>query len=397
VFVDLGACPPSNSFLSKYQLDNPEIHYPLKLNVCSKCFLVQVDEHKAASEIFCDEYVYFSSFSQTWLDFARNYVETIVKRLKLDAESFVVEIASNDGYLLQFVKAKQIPCLGVEPSGGTAAVAVAKGIEVIQDFFGTKLAKKLVAQGRQADLLIGHNVLAHVPDINDFVEGLKIALKPDGTVNMQFPHLMQLVANNQFDTIYHEHFSYLSLLAAQKIFAAHGLIVYDLEEIPVHGGSLRVYARHAGYSTLEVSSNVNALLARERALGMDTLAYYDNFQSVVNKTKYDFLEFLIHQKKLGKKISAYGAAAKGNTLLNYCGIKKDLVDFVVDASPHKQGKFLPTSRIPVVKESRLKEEKPDFVLVLPWNIKEEIMEQLKYIRGWGGKFVIAIPKLEIVG
>ena len=395
VFIDRVNSPPANSFLTKEQLNEPEVFYPLKLYVCENCFLVQIDEYKKSDEIFSQDYIYFSSYSKTWLDHARKYVDMITGRLGLNSGSQVIEIASNDGYLLQYFKEKEIPCLGIEPAKATAEEARRKGIEVITEFFGLFLAKKLATQGRGADLLIGNNVLAHVPDINNFVQGLKITLKDTGVVTMEFPHLLELVENNQFDTIYHEHFSYFSLFNVQKIFAFHGLKVFDVEELPTHGGSLRIYASHAEDTTHEVSENILQVLDKEVAAGMRELSYYQDFQSQADRVKYELLSFLIEQRRQGKKVAAYGASAKGNTMLNYCGIKKDLIPFVVDASHHKQGKFLPGSHIPVVTEEEIKKVKPDYVLILPWNIKDEIMEQLEYVRKWGGNFVIPIPKLTV--
>lgn len=395
VFIDLDFSPPSNSFLTAEQLNEPEVHYPLKLYVSERTFLVQIDEYKKADEIFSQDYVYFSSYSTSWLAHCKQYVEMITTRLELNETSQVVEIASNDGYLLQYFKEKNIPVLGIEPTLGTAQVAQSKGISTWVAFFGIELARKLVQQGKQADLLIGNNVLAHVPNLNDFVAGLKITLKPTGVITMEFPHLMQLIENNQFDTIYHEHFSYFSFLTVKQIFEKHGLTLFDVEEIPTHGGSLRIYAKHTENNALSVSENVYALLEKEISKGMNTLAYYQGFQEKADKIKCDFLSFLLEQKRVGKKIAAYGAAAKGNTLLNYCGIRKDLITFVVDKSPYKQGKYLPGSHIPVVSEEVLKLEKPDFVIIFPWNIKEEIEKQLSYIRAWNGKFVVAIPELKV--
>ena len=392
-FIDLVNAPPSNSFLTKEQLNEPEVFYPLKLYVCDKCFLVQIDEYKKSGEIFNQDYAYFSSFSTSWLDHARKYVDMITDRLRLDAESHVIEIASNDGYLLQYFLEKQIPCLGIEPSANTARAAREKGIETLEEFFGANLAERLAQEGKKADLIIGNNILAHVPDINDFVKGLKIALNPGGVITMEFPHLMRLVEQNQFDTIYHEHFSYLSFLTIREIFADHGLDLFDVEELSTHGGSLRIYAKHREDSAKAISSNVNALQKREFVAGMNELFYYRGFQSKADIVKYSLLSFLLEQKQSGIKVVGYGAAAKGNTLLNYCGIKKDLIRFVVDASPHKQGKYLPGSHIPVVAEEEIKKTKPDFVLILPWNIKDEIIEQLSYIRKWGGVFVVAVPEL----
>ena len=395
-FIDLGFSPASNSFLKPAQLNEPEVHYPLKLYISERTFLVQIDEYKKADEIFSEDYVYFSSFSTSWLAHAKSYVEKMISRFGFNQNSQMIEIASNDGYLLQYFKEKNIPVLGIEPTLSTAKVAREKGIESWTEFFGVELAKKLVAQNRQADLLLGNNVLAHVPNLNDFVGGMKIVLKPQGVITMEFPHIMQLIENNQFDTIYHEHFSYLSFLTVKQIFEKHGLVMFDVEEIPTHGGSLRIYAKHNTDNSKEISTNVQNLLDKEIAKGMNTLPYYKGFQEKAEKVKYDFLSFLLEQKKLGKKVAAYGAAAKGNTLLNYCGIRKDLISFAVDLSPHKQGRYMPASHIPVVNEQILKDEKPDYIVILPWNIKEEIMKQLEYVKEWGGKFVVAIPELKIL-
>jgi len=395
VFADLGAAPPSNSFLSPAQLMLGEVYYPLKVFVCDQCFLVQLDEFKKSTEIFSEDYVYFSSVSTSWLEHSKKYVHKMWDKLPLTSDSLVIEVASNDGYLLQYVKECGIKCLGIEPTGSTAKVAREKGIDVLESFFGTTLATELKNSNRQADLLLGNNVLAHVPDINDFVEGLRIALKPTGTVTVEFPHLLKLTADGQFDTIYHEHFSYLSFSAVSKIFAAHGLTMYDVEEIPTHGGSLRIFAKHAANETIVVSDAVERLLERERNAGMLTLAYYEGFQTKVEVIKNDFVEFLIAQRRLGKKTAAYGAAAKGNTLLNFAGIRKDLIEFVCDRAESKQGKFLPGSRIPVVPEAALKEYKPDYVVIFPWNIRDEVEKQLEYVRQWGGRFVTAVPELKI--
>jgi 2-polyprenyl-3-methyl-5-hydroxy-6-metoxy-1,4-benzoquinol methylase len=395
-FIDLVNSPPSNSFLKKEQLDEPEYFYPLKVYVCSSCYLVQIAEYKKATDIFDANYAYFSSFSTSWLAHSKNYVEKMITRFGFNEQSKVIEIASNDGYLLQYFKEKNIPVLGIEPTKNTAEVAIKKGIETVTEFFGVDLAKKMLAENKQADLLLGNNVLAHVPDLNDFVAGMKIILKPQGVITMEFPHLMQLVENKQFDTIYHEHFSYLSFIVVKQIFEKHGLVMFDVEEIPTHGGSLRIYAKHADDNSKIISANVQNLLNKEIEKGMNTLSYYQGFQEKVDVLKYEFLNFLLAQKKAGKKVVGYGAAAKGNTLLNYFGIRKDLINFVVDLSPYKQGRFLPASHIPVVNEQFLKDTKPDFVVILPWNIKQEIMKQLAYIREWGGKFVVAIPELTVI-
>jgi 2-polyprenyl-3-methyl-5-hydroxy-6-metoxy-1,4-benzoquinol methylase len=396
VFIDLGNSPPSNSFLSNEDLNEPEIFYPLKVFTCNNCFLVQVDEYKKSDSIFNDQYVYFSSYSSSWLEHAKQYAEAVIDRFGLTEKSQVVEVASNDGYLLQYFKERHIPVLGIEPTANTAEVAVAKGIETIVRFFGTSLAMELAATGKKADLLAGNNVLAHVPDILDFVGGMKILLKECGVITMEFPHLMQLVENNQFDTIYHEHFSYLSLYTVNQIFESKGLTIFDVEEIPTHGGSLRIYAKHNSNNSKVIATNVQNLISREVAKGINKPSYYANFQEKAFDIKLAFLQFLISQKKAGKKVAAYGAAAKGNTLLNYCGVKKDLVEYVVDANPNKQGKWLPGSHVPVVNEAFIKTSKPDFVVVLPWNIKKEVIRQLAYIKDWGGRFVILIPNLEII-
>jgi SAM-dependent methyltransferase len=394
-FIDLVNAPPSNSFLTKEQLNEPETFYPLKLFVCNKCFLVQIDEYKNSDDIFNQDYVYFSSFSTSWLDHAKKYVDMSINRLGLSATSLVMEIASNDGYLLQYFKEKQIPCLGIEPSTNTARAAREKGIETIEEFFGADFAERLSLERKKADLIIGNNVFAHVPDINDFVAGLKIALNPGGVITMEFPHLMRLIEQNQFDTIYHEHFSYYSFYTARHIFTKHGLELFDVEELTTHGGSLRIYAKHNENDSKSVTPKVAALVEKEAARGILKLDYYLDFQQKADNVKYALLSFLMEQKNKGKKVAAYGAAAKGNTLLNYCGVKKDLIEFVVDASPHKQGMFLPGSHIPVVKEDEIIRSKPDYVLILPWNIKNEITDQLSYIREWDGRFVVAVPEIKV--
>ncbi|WPQ64521.1 class I SAM-dependent methyltransferase [Chitinophaga sancti] len=395
-FIDLANSPASNSFLTGEQLNEPETFYPLKVYTCSKCFLVQVDEYKKSDAIFNSEYVYFSSYSTSWLAHVKKYTEAMIARFGFNQQSQVIEIASNDGYLLQYFKENQVPVLGIEPTANTAKVAISKGIDSIVDFFGVRLATELAAKNIQADLLLGNNVLAHVPDIVDFVKGMKIILKKNGVITMEFPHLMQLVENNQFDTIYHEHFSYLSFYTVKEIFEAQGLKMFDVEEVPTHGGSLRIYACHVEDDSKEISDRVATMLKKEADKGMVSLDYYDNFQQKALGIKLDLIGFLIQQKRDGKQVAAYGAAAKGNTLLNYCGIKNDLIDFVVDANPHKQDKFLPASHIPVTNEDYLKAVKPAFVFILPWNLKEEIMNQLSYIRSWGGQFVIAIPEIQIL-
>ena len=394
LFIDLVNAPASNSFLTFDNLHEPETFYPLKVYTCHKCFLVQIEEYKKSGDIFNNEYVYFSSFSRSWLGHAKKYTEMMISRFGFNKHSKVIEIASNDGYLLQYFKDKNISVLGVEPTENTAKVAMEKGIESINDFFGSRLAKEMLQKNIQADLLLGNNVLAHVPDIVDFVAGMKIILKERGIITMEFPHLMQLVDNNQFDTIYHEHFSYLSFYTVKLIFESQSLELFDVEEIPTHGGSIRIYAKHKN-DPRDISTNVNALLEKEKQKGMTNSAYYSNFNEKALKVKLDLLSFLIKQKELNKTVTAYGAAAKGNTMLIYFGVKNDLIKYVVDANPHKQNKFLPASNIPVVDEGFLKNDKPDYIIILPWNLKEEITEQLNYIKTWDAKFVTAIPSLEI--
>ena len=396
IFIDLVNSPASNSFLSVDELNEPETFYPLKVYTCHNCFLVQVDEYKKSDAIFDSNYVYFSSYSTSWLQHAKQYTEMMTNRFGYNEKSLVIEVASNDGYLLQYFKQKNIPVLGIEPTANTAEAAKEKGVDSVVDFFGKRLASELAQKNIKADLLLGNNVLAHVPDILDFVGGMKIILNDTGVVTMEFPHLMQLVDNNQFDTIYHEHFSYLSFYTVKQIFESQGLQIFDVEEISTHGGSLRIFAKHDTDNTKNISENVAALLAKEKEKGLTGLPYYSNFQQKALKVKLDLTEFLIQQKNAGKKVAAYGAAAKGNTMLNYCGIKNDLISFVVDANPHKQNKFLPASHIPVVNEQYLKNEQPDFVIIFPWNLKEEIVNQLAYIKDWGGKFVVAIPYLQII-
>lgn len=394
VFIDLGSSPPSNSYLDPSDPNAGEVWYPLKVFVCDGCFLVQIDEFKSHSEIFSAHYAYFSSYSSTWLEHARRYSRSMIERLGLGGKSFVVEIASNDGYLLRnFVEAR-IPCLGIEPSTNTAEAARLLGVETWTEFFGQELAARIVRERGQADLVAGNNVLAHVPDIADFVEGVKTLLKPEGTATFEFPHLLNLVQDNQFDTIYHEHFSYLSLISTLEVFRNHGLRLFDVDTLPTHGGSLRIHACHEE-SARSATSRLDGCLALERASGMDRLDFYVGFQDKADKVKDALLSFLLDARKWGKKVVAYGAAAKGNTILNYAGIKPDLLPFAVDASPHKQGKLLPGSRIPVVAESRLREARPDFVLILPWNLRSEISRQLSYIGEWGGQFVTAIPALQV--
>ncbi|REJ82282.1 MAG: methyltransferase domain-containing protein [Bacteroidetes bacterium] len=395
VLVDLGTSPPSNSFLSKEELNYPEAFYPLKVYICERCFLVQIPETKKSREIFSRDYVYFSSFSSSWLRHAKEYCEMAAGKFNLDEKSFVAEIASNDGYLLQYFKEKNIPVLGIEPTSNTAAVAIQKGIPTDVEFFTAEKAKRMAQAGQHADLLIGNNVLAHVPDIHDFIAGLKIALANSGVITMEFPHLCRMIEENQFDTIYHEHYSYLSLFCVKQMFERHGLKIFDVEEIPTHGGSLRVYACHSENISLILSDRAKKIYENEISLGIDSMNYYSSFADKTMEVKVNLIDFLQEALKKGKKVCAYGAAAKGNTLFNYCGITSDLVSFVCDASPHKQNKFLPGSRIEVSHPSRIREEQPDYILILPWNISDEISKELEYVRDWNAKFVTAIPKLKI--
>ncbi|UZR28719.1 class I SAM-dependent methyltransferase [Methylococcus mesophilus] len=396
VFLDLGFAPPSNAYLDAAGLKAPELYFPLKLYVCEHCWLVQTEDYAKADALFSPDYAYFSSVSQSWQDHAARYVDTISRRLELGPSSFVIEVASNDGYLLKNFVAAGIPCLGIEPTASTAAVAEALGIPVLREFFGKKLGDRLVAEGRQADLILGNNVYAHVPDINDFTAGLKAALKPGGTITLEFPHLMRLIEHRQFDTVYHEHFSYLSLYTVSRIFAAAGLRVWDVEELDTHGGSLRVYGCHAADSRRD-SETVAALIAEEERRGLRQRVTYAGFQAQADRVKDDLLGFLIEQKRTGKRVAAYGAAAKGNTLLNYAGVKPDLLPCVCDAAPSKQGKFLPGSHIPILPPSVLAELKPEWVLILPWNIADEVMAQQSLIQQWGGRFVTAVPELRYPG
>ena len=392
LFVDLINAPASNSYLSKEQLNEPEIFYPLKTYVCENCKLVQIDEYKKSDDIFDDNYAYFSSYSTSWLEHAKNYVEMITKKLSIDKDSLVTEIASNDGYLLQYFKQRAIPCVGIEPTASTANVAKEKGIEVVEKFFGSQVAENI----KKSDLIIGNNVLAHVPDINDFVKGLKIALKENGTITMEFPHLLKLIEENQFDTIYHEHFSYLSFYTVEQIFKNQDLIIYNVDKLHTHGGSLRIYATHRENNNIVIDNNVLKLIEEEKEFGLLDIDTYKHFQEKANNVKYALLDFLIQAKRENKKVVAYGAAAKGNTLLNYVGVKNDLIEFVVDKSPYKQGKYLPASHIPIVSEDKIVATNPDYILILPWNIKDEIMEQLEYTQSWNCKFVVAVPNLSIL-
>jgi SAM-dependent methyltransferase len=394
-FADLQNCPPSNSMLTEATLYAPEVYYPLVVEVCDVCFLAQVDEHKKANEIFDEDYTYFSSFSRSWLAHCERFAEAAVARFCLGPQSQVIEVASNDGYLLQYFKARGVKVLGVEPTANTAEVAVGKGIPTIVDFFGEDFARANVAG--KADLICGNNVFAHVPDINDFTAGLKAALAPGGVVSLEFPHLLRLVEEAQFDTIYHEHFSYLSLGATISIFERQGLKVFDVEQLPTHGGSLRVFGAHADDGEKARLPAVDAVLEQEQSAGLRGREVYEAFQPRIDTIRADFLRFLLDQRAAGKKVVGYGAAAKGNTLLNYCGVKGDeLIRFVADLSPHKQGRYLPGSHIPVVSPDRIDAEKPDFIVIFPWNLKEEVMEQLAHARQWGGRFVAAIPDLKIM-
>lgn len=394
VFLDLGFAPPSNAYLTAADLNRPERYYPLKLFVCEHCWLVQTEDYAQADEFFSSDYAYFSSVSQSWLAHAARYTEMIAQRLGLSEHSQVIEVAANDGYLLKNFVAAGIPCLGIEPTASTAAAAEKLGIPIMREFFGQTLAQRLVKEGKQADLILGNNVYAHVPDINDFTSGLKTALKPGGIVTLEFPHLMRLLEHAQFDTVYHEHFSYLSLYAVNQIFARAGLRVCDVEELPTHGGSLRVYGCHAEDARATTSA-VAFLLAEEARCGMRDLNTYIDFQLRADRVKDDLLLFLIEQKRAGKKVAAYGAAAKGNTLFNYAGIKPDLLPYVCDAAPSKQGKYLPGAHIPIEHPDVLRERRPDVVLILPWNIQVEVAQQMAHVREWGGKFVVAIPSMRV--
>lgn len=393
--VDLGAAPPSNAYLDATTLHAPEKHFPLRVLVCESCWLAQTEDFSQAHELFSADYAYFSGFSTSWLAHSEKYVSDMAARFDLGASSHVVEVAANDGYLLQYVQARSIPCLGVEPTASTAAAARAKGLAIVEDFFGVRLAETLVAEGKQADLTAANNVLAHVPDINDFVAGFARLLKPAGVSTFEFPHLMKLVAENQFDTIYHEHYSYLSLTAIARVFAANGLTVFDVEELPTHGGSLRVYAQRTDTGSQPVSPRVGALLTTETAAGMATADYYAGFQQRAEKVKDDFLRFLLDARRDGKTVAAYGAAAKGNTLMNFAGVRPDLIAYVVDRNPAKAGKFMPGSRIPIVDEDRLKTDRPDYVVLLPWNLHAELAKQLAYVGEWGGHLVTAVPELRV--
>ena len=394
VFLDLGFAPPSNAYLGASDLQAPEQYFPLKLFVCDKCWLVQTEDYSRSDELFTKDYAYFSSTSTTWLAHAKSYVDMITSRLGLGSKSFVIEVASNDGYLLKNFVANGVPCLGVEPTDSTAAAAEALGIPVAREFFGQNFAEKLVTSGKQADLIIGNNVYAHVPDINDFTAGMKTALKPDGTITLEFPHLMNLMGLNQFDTVYHEHYSYLSLQSVRSIFAKAGLRVFDVEQIPTHGGSLRIFGCHDADNRAD-SAAVAQVLAEELSNGLQDLPTYQRFQRAADIVKNRFLAFLVEASLAGKTVSAYGAAAKGNTLINYAGVKPDLITFVCDAAAAKQNKFMPGSHIPILAPDELRKRRPDYVVILPWNIADEVVKSNTFVKEWGGKFVVAVPELRI--
>jgi SAM-dependent methyltransferase len=393
-FVDLGMSPLCESYVNREGLNQMEAFYPLHVFVCHHCFLVQLEEYVAPEDIF-SEYAYFSSYSDSWLEHARSYTDMIVERLSLNRQSQVLELASNDGYLLQYFVKKGIPALGVEPAANVAAVAEEKGVKTLVRFFGENTAKELISEFDKFDLIIGNNVLAQVPDVNDFVAGMKLVLKPKGVITLEFPHLMQLMKQNQFDTIYHEHFSYFSLIAVKQLFAKHDLQVFDVEELPTHGGSLRVYACHRADKSKAASERQTELSDREDYAGFNRLEHYQMFGEQVKETKRKLLEFLIRVKRDGKSVAGYGAPGKGNTLLNYCGIRTDFIDYTVDRNPYKQGKFLPGTHIPIYGPEKIEETKPDYVLILPWNFRDEIMGQMTSIRDWGGRFVVPIPEVTV--
>jgi SAM-dependent methyltransferase len=395
IFLDLGHAPLSNAYLASGELEAPELYYPLKLYVCGNCWLVQTKDCARTDELFRHDYAYFSSTSTSWLDHAARFTSTISARLGLDRHSFVIEVASNDGYLLRNFVAAGIPCLGIEPTAATAESAARLGVPVLREFFGRELGERLASEGKRADLIVGNNVFAHVPDINDFTAGLKAALKPDGTISLEFPHLMRLIEHAQFDTVYHEHFSYISLHTAMRIFEKAGLRIWDVEELATHGGSLRIYGCHCDDPRGEQPS-VGSILREEELRGLLAPVVYQSFQLHACRIRDDLITFLIDQKKAGLQVAAYGAAAKGNTLLNYAGVKPDLLPFVCDAAVSKQGKFLPGSHIPILPPSALTERRPDIVLILPWNIADEIVDQHAYVREWGGKFAVAVPRMRII-
>jgi SAM-dependent methyltransferase len=393
-FVDLGTSPLCETYPSPADLNRGEIYYPLHVYVCERCFLVQLEEYESAENIFT-EYAYFSSYSDSWLLHAESYCDKMTKRFGLGGQSFVVEVASNDGYLLQYFTARNVPVLGIEPAANVAKVAVEKGVPTLVRFFGVRLANELAAEGRRADLVLGNNVLAQVPDLNDFVEGLKILLKPEGVLTLEYPHLLRMIEHTEFDTIYHEHFSYFSMLTTVRILEAHGLKVFDVEQLTTHGGSLRVYACRAEAETHTTAASVSKLISEEERAGLASVKGYESFALQVKLTKLALVEFLLQAARQGKQVVGYGAPGKSATLLNYCGIGKDLIEYTVDRSPYKQGRFLPGSRIPIYHPNRIRETKPDYVVILPWNLKDEIMEQLQFIREWGGRFVVPIPKVTV--
>ena len=394
-FLDLGSAPPSNAYITAATLSAPETWYPLRLQTCTQCWLVQTDDYAGREVFFGDDYAYFSSFSSSWLQHAQVYVHEMQQRFALGAHSVVVEVAANDGYLLQYVQRAGVPCYGIEPTASTAAAARARSIEIVERFFGVALAQELRAQGRQADLIVANNVLAHVPDINDFVAGFAVLLKPQGVATFEFPHLLAMVQGCQFDTAYHEHFSYLSLTAVRRIFAANGLAVFDVQNLPTHGGSLRVFAQRADTGAHSMGIGVAEVLAHEQRAGVASVGFYQGFQAQAVRIKHALLAFLLQARRDGQTVAAYGAAAKGNTLLNFSGVRPDLLAYVVDRNPAKQGKFMPGSHIPIVDENHLQQQRPDWVLVLPWNLGAEVMAQLAYIRAWGGQFVTAVPHLQV--
>jgi len=394
VFVDLGVSPLANAFLQPDQLNQMEPFYPLRVYVCDRCFLVQLEEFAGPACLF-QNYAYFSSYAESWLQHAKAYVDMIIARFELTPSSQVLEVGSNDGYLLQYFREKEVPVLGIEPAENVAAVALKKGIATKVAFFGEETARRLANDGIQADLIVANNVLAQVPTLNDFVRGLQIVLGPRGVITLEFPHVLRLIADRQFDTIYHEHFSYFSFLTVDEIFGTHGLTLFDVEELPTHGGSLRIYACHRDDASKAVTSRVTEISAREKAAGLTCLDAYLGFAESVKETKHKLLDFLITAKQAGKSVVGYGAPAKGNTLLNYSGIRSDFIDYTVDRSPHKQGHFLPGTHIPIYHPDRIKETRPDYLLILPWNLKEEIMEQIACIREWGGRFVVPIPEVTV--
>jgi SAM-dependent methyltransferase len=393
-FVDLGMSPLCESYVKPQDLNKMEAFYPLHVYVCSKCFLVQLEEFVSPKEIYTD-YAYFSSYSDSWLRHAKKYTDQVTDRFEVNKQHLVAELASNDGYLLQYFVEKQIPVLGIEPAANVAEYAIKKGIRTETEFFGQHSVEKLVNTYGKADLLIGNNVLAHVPDINDFVSAMKSFLQPNGVITMEFPHLLRLMEGNQFDTIYHEHFSYLSFSTVNEIFSYHGLTLFDVEELPSHGGSLRIYAKHNNNATHVITSQVSDLLKKEKEKGIYTLDFYADFTEKVKETKWKILEFLIEARREGKTVAGYGAPGKGNTLLNYCGVRTDLIDYTVDRNPYKQGSYLPGTRIAILHPDQIKNTRPDYVFILPWNLKNEIMENLSFIGEWGGQFVVPVPEVKV--